>query len=132
VPKGGRDLYVMLYTSTAANASTNMAATYLEIVEPKAMQTGQVTVDASAMKGGLQADGKVALYGLYFDTGKADVKPESKAQREEVPKLLQTQPALKVYIVGHTPTTWALWMPTWHCHNSVRRRWWRRWPGRTK
>lgn len=84
IAKGGQDLHVLLYTSNAANEATHMAATYLVIVEPKAMPTGQVTVDASAMKSGLQADGKIALYGLFFDTGKFDVKPESKAQLEGV------------------------------------------------
>jgi len=66
------------------------------------MQTGQVTVDAKKLQSGLEADGKVALYGLFFDTGKADIKPESKAQLDEMAKLLQAQPALKVFIVGHT------------------------------
>jgi outer membrane protein OmpA-like peptidoglycan-associated protein len=44
----------------------------------------------------------VALYGIYFDTGKAELKPESRPQLDEMGKLLQAQPALKVYIVGHT------------------------------
>jgi OmpA-OmpF porin, OOP family len=100
--KGGQDVHVMLYTSSAATDGTNMAATYLEFVEPKAMPTGQVLVDAKAMQGGLEAEGKIALYGIYFDTGKAEVKPESKAQLDEMAKLLQAQPAMKAYIVGHT------------------------------
>lgn len=100
--RGGQELHVLLYTSVASNDTTDIAATYLQIVEPKAMQTGQVTVDANAMKSGLAAEGKVALYGLYFDTGRSEVKPESKAQLDEMAKLLQSQPALKVYIVGHT------------------------------
>lgn len=79
-----QDLTVLLYTSDAVNKNTNMAATYLTIAEAKGMPTGQVTVDASAMKNNLQTDGKVALYGLFFDTGTADVKPESKAQLEEM------------------------------------------------
>ena len=37
-----------------------------------------------------------------FDTGKADVKPESDATLQEVAKLLKGQPSLKVYVVGHT------------------------------
>ncbi|TAK89921.1 MAG: hypothetical protein EPO06_10950 [Burkholderiaceae bacterium] len=100
--KEGTETYVLLYTSNAANKTTGMAATYLVIVEPKSMPTGQVVVDASAMKSGLQSDGKISLYGLYFDTGKADIKPESNAQLSEMAKLLRSQPALNVYIVGHT------------------------------
>lgn len=100
--RAGQDVHVLLYTSSAATDTTNIAATYLEFVEPKAMPTGQVTVDAKAMLGGLEAEGKVALYGIFFDTGKAELKPESKAQLDEMAKLLQGQPALKAYIVGHT------------------------------
>lgn len=100
--KGGQDVHVLLYTSSAATDNTTMAATWLEFVEPKAMPTGQVTVDANAMQGALQAEGRIALYGIYFDTAKAELKPESKAQLDEMAKLLQAQPALKVYIVGHT------------------------------
>lgn len=100
--RAGQDVHVLLYTSSAADISTNIAATYLEFVEPKAMPTGQVTVDAKALLTGLESEGKVALYGLYFDTGKAEIKQESKAQLDEMAKLLQGQPALKAYIVGHT------------------------------
>jgi outer membrane protein OmpA-like peptidoglycan-associated protein len=40
--------------------------------------------------------------GILFDTGKADVKPESDPALQEVSKLLKANPALKVYVVGHT------------------------------
>lgn len=99
---GGRTLNLLLFTSMAENDLTNRTATYVEIVEPKAMPTGQVSVDAKAIGQGLQAEGKVALYGLFFDTGKADIKPDSNAQLDQMAALLKAQPALKVLIVGHT------------------------------
>jgi outer membrane protein OmpA-like peptidoglycan-associated protein len=83
-------------------------ATLVQIVEPRAMDTGKVTVDAAALATGLQADGKIALYGIYLDTGKAELKPESKAQLDEMAKLLQANAALRVYIVGHTDNQGAL------------------------
>lgn len=108
LPRDGQDVHVLLYTSVAENDTTRLAATFLQIVEPKAMQTGQVTVDANALEKGLQTDGKIALYGLYFDTGKADIKPESQPQLAEMTKLMQAHPSLKVYIVGHTDNQGAL------------------------
>ena len=72
------------------------------------MATGQVTVDAKAMAQGLQAEGKMALYGIYFDTGKSELEPESKAQLDEIAKLLQGNTALRVFIVGHTDNQGAL------------------------
>jgi outer membrane protein OmpA-like peptidoglycan-associated protein len=77
-------------------------ATVVQIVQPRAMETGKVTADANAMARGLQAEGKMALYGIHFDTGKSDLRPESKAQLDEMAKLLQGNPALRVFIVGHT------------------------------
>jgi len=100
--QSGAPVSVLVYTSTAINDDTRAAATFIQIVEPKAMQTGQVTVNAKALGDGLQAKGRIALYGLYFDTGKADVKPESRAQLVEMANLLKAQPGLKVYVVGHT------------------------------
>ncbi len=83
-------------------------ATVVQIVQPQAMETGKVTVDAKAIATALQADGKMALYGIYFDTGKSELKPESKAQLDEMAKLLQGSMALRVFIVGHTDNQGAL------------------------
>lgn len=83
-------------------------ATMVQIVEPRAMDSGMVTVDAAALAKGLQADGKIALYGVFFDTGKSELKPESKAQLDEMARLLQASAALRVYIVGHTDNQGAL------------------------
>jgi outer membrane protein OmpA-like peptidoglycan-associated protein len=54
------------------------------------------------MAKGLGEKGHVALYGIYFDTDKAVLKPESKPTLDEIAKLLRTQPQLTVVIVGHT------------------------------
>lgn len=102
LPRASGDAYVFLHIMDDL-ASNKRTLVYEEVVEVKPMQTGQVkVVDSSAMQKGLAATGKVALYGLYFDTDKAQVKPESKAQLDEMAKLLTANPNLKVYIVGHT------------------------------
>lgn len=59
-------------------------------------------VDAAAMKKGLGEKGHIALYGIYFDTDKAVIKPESKPTLDEMAKLLNGQRDLRVFIVGHT------------------------------
>ncbi len=88
--------------------ANKFVATVVEIVEPKAMDGGKVTVDAAALAKGLQAEGKVALYGLFFDTGKSIIKPESKSQLDEMARVLQSNAAAKVFIVGHTDNQGAL------------------------
>lgn len=68
----------------------------------KHAMTQEVTMDAAAMASSLSQTGAVAIYGIYFDTGKSDLKPESDAAVSEIGKLLKSQPNLRVFIVGHT------------------------------
>lgn len=75
---------------------------FIEIVEPVAIELGKVRVDAKAIQGGLQRDGKMALYGVTFDTNKAVLRVESAAQLSEMATVLKALPSLKVFIVGHT------------------------------
>jgi len=83
---------------------------YVEIVEAKAMEGGKVSVNLNAadMAKGIATDGKVAVYGVFFDTDKTDVKPESKDALAEMAKLLQQDAKLKLYVVGHTDNQGAL------------------------
>jgi outer membrane protein OmpA-like peptidoglycan-associated protein len=52
----------------------------------------------------ITADGRIALYGILFDTDSATIRPESEATLAEVAKLLQVTPSLKLLVVGHTDT----------------------------
>jgi len=75
---------------------------FVQIIEPTAMEMGKVTVNAEAITTALKQSGKIALYGILFDTNKAVVKPESAPVLEQMAKVLKDDPAIKVYIVGHT------------------------------
>jgi outer membrane protein OmpA-like peptidoglycan-associated protein len=46
--------------------------------------------------------GRVALYGIFFDTDRADLKSESGPTLAEIAGLLEADPRLAVLIVGHT------------------------------
>jgi OmpA-OmpF porin, OOP family len=115
--RGGVDVSVSVLTGPVSlfarghyktDEKTAQAAVAIQIVEPKAMTTGQVTVSADAIGKGLDADGRIALYGIYFDTGKADIKPESRAQLDQMAAILKARPALRVHIVGHTDNVGSL------------------------
>jgi outer membrane protein OmpA-like peptidoglycan-associated protein len=103
-PEG--DVFVSLYVAKESGAAfpdaKDRVAVLLDVVEAKPMEAKMVTVDAATMAKDISATGKVAIYGLYFDTDKADLKPESAPSLDEIGKLLKSQPGLKVYIVGHT------------------------------
>ena len=59
-------------------------------------------IDAAAMTKGITDDGRIALDNVYFDFGTANLSPDSAPAIAEMVKLLTDNPALKVYIVGHT------------------------------
>jgi OmpA-OmpF porin, OOP family len=84
---------------------------FLALLEEKAPDLGNVQVfDATAIQGKLTSEGKIAFYALYFDTGKSDLKPESKPQLDSMAEVLKSNPAFNVYIVGHTDTVGDLTM----------------------
>ncbi|MBY0410339.1 MAG: OmpA family protein [Burkholderiaceae bacterium] len=73
-------------------------------VEPKAREQQMETLSSSEIAKGLDANGKVAIYGILFDTGKAD----SKASLDQIGGLLKQQTGLKLHVVGHTDNVGAL------------------------
>lgn len=77
------------------------------IVESQAMRQ-DVIADAAAMGKEMAATGKTIIYGIYFDTGSATIKPESGPAIAEMTKLLKSSPALKAYVIGHTDNSGAL------------------------
>lgn len=95
IVKGGATCYVHL-------EPVNEGSQYsVVIVEIGAMKQ-DVQADAAAMGASIAADGKVAVYGIYFDTGKSVLKPESAPTLEEIGKLLKQNTKLKLYVIGHT------------------------------
>lgn len=74
---------------------------WLRFVEKAAMQQ-HIVADAASFGNDLKSTGHAAVYGILFDTGKADIKPESAQAIGEVARLLKADAGLKVYVVGHT------------------------------
>jgi outer membrane protein OmpA-like peptidoglycan-associated protein len=100
------DVYASIFVAKDTNPgvprSYNRSVVLLEIAETAAMDSGLVTVDAAAMANEIARSGRVALYGIYFDTNRAELKPESDAAIQEIAKLLKSDPALRLLVVGHT------------------------------
>jgi OOP family OmpA-OmpF porin len=75
---------------------------YVQTVMFETTLTQDVTANAAAMTNGLTTSGHTVVNGILFDTAKADLKPESANALKEVVKMLQADPKLKIYVVGHT------------------------------
>jgi OmpA-OmpF porin, OOP family len=103
-PEGDVHVSVYVATETYKNfpETAQRALVLLDLVETAPLEQKMVTVDASAMAKSIAAQGTIALYGIYFDTDKADLKPESQPTLDEIAKLLQGDAGLKLYVVGHT------------------------------
>jgi outer membrane protein OmpA-like peptidoglycan-associated protein len=96
-PEG--DVYVTLFVTLGWKP---YVITQLDVVEVKPMEAGLVTVNADALAKDIEKTGHVAIYGIYFDTDKSEVKPESDPVLEEIVNLLNMRPSLRLYVVGHT------------------------------
>jgi outer membrane protein OmpA-like peptidoglycan-associated protein len=97
----GRKIYIALFIG----AYETKVAVQQVILEEKTVQTGLVTVNAEELKQQIDTDGKALIYGIYFDTGKASIKPESKPTLDAIAELLKKNPSLLLYVVGHTDDT---------------------------
>jgi len=73
----------------------------LYLVEKQLMKQA-VVADAASLAGSIRETGKASVYGIYFDTGKSEIKAESEPALKEIAKMLQADPKLKLYVVGHT------------------------------
>jgi outer membrane protein OmpA-like peptidoglycan-associated protein len=77
----------------------------VDVVVAKAVQMQMVEVKATDMAEALATKGAVEIYGILFDTDKADIKPESDKTLDEIATLLKIDRALKLEISGHTDNT---------------------------
>ena len=80
IEKNGAVTYVH---AEAFNDGRDYGVTVVE----KGTMKQDVVADAAALSASIAATGKAAVYGIYFDTGKSVVKPESNPSLEEITKL---------------------------------------------
>ena len=106
-----------LYVNITIDPNVGEPNSKVVIVEPQAMQ--QVySVDAASMFDTLQQDGRVAVYGVSFDTGRSELRPESETVLVQVLALLESHPDLNLSVEGHTDNVGS---PTANAALSARR-----------
>ena len=112
--KGGKILYktsrkmTFMIPGNGAEAWCNVQAGNAEykliIIETAALEAA-LTFGADEIKAALDKDGKIAIYGINFDTSKASLKPGAEKIIIEFVKLMQKYPELKIEIQGHTDSS---------------------------
>ncbi|MFK7920385.1 MAG: OmpA family protein [Bacteroidia bacterium] len=74
----------------------------LDVIESQPMEDDLVSADPEAMSGEIDREGKVVIYGLYFEFDKAELEASSKPVLDAIAQLLKQRPDLQLYVVGHT------------------------------
>ena len=92
----GKELWIFVNANTNAKDQDNYGIMSVEVDVLKQ------EVSAHDIKGSIDTQGSIALYGIYFDTGKAAVKEESKKAINEVALYLKENPDVNIFVVGHT------------------------------
>lgn len=62
----------------------------------------KITTASPDTRSKLLTEGKIVSYGIYFDSGKDVVKPESYGSVKEIAAVLQENPDVRIKVVGHT------------------------------
>ena len=92
-------IYGAILVGEAASGLTE----FVHVIELKAMDADKIVfVDADAMQKAIDTTGRVSLYGIFFDTDRDVLKPESKPTLAQIARLLKAKPAAKLIVVGHT------------------------------
>jgi OOP family OmpA-OmpF porin len=107
IPQSAGDVYVTVHTFQISDtlyckAFNGRTVAIVHVLEPKARDQKMVVVKADEMARTIGSTGRVALYGIFFEFDKADLKAESNPTLMEIAQLLKSDPKLAILIVGHT------------------------------
>jgi OOP family OmpA-OmpF porin len=92
--KDGKEIWVAMAWSYPTG--------YQYIIIQKGDMAQDIEANAEVFSNDIRTTGHAAVYGIYFDTGKSNIKPESAQAIAEITKLLKSDPGLKIHVVGHT------------------------------
>jgi len=94
-----------IYIALFIGGYEDSASVQQVVVQTLPLQTGLVTITADSLSRDIEETGKAAVYGIYFDTDQAAIKPASKPALDAVAGSLRAKPNLRFYVVGHTDST---------------------------
>jgi OOP family OmpA-OmpF porin len=84
------------------SVTKDRALALLVVVAPEKMEERMAFVNAGEMARSLGDSGRVALYGIHFDTDSDVLRADSGPTLQEIAKLLASESALRLSVVGHT------------------------------
>jgi outer membrane protein OmpA-like peptidoglycan-associated protein len=108
--EGRRTGTVVMVLSSAGDALNGVWYEHGALAGEWSGNRAEVEAGCTPEKGGglaqrLASQGRAVLYGIYFDSDSATIKPESQPTLDEVLAVLKTEPSLKLQVAGHTDST---------------------------
>ncbi len=97
----GRDVYIVLYVGDQSNRMT----IGLDVIEIQDMENDLIEINAQSLQQKLENEGRVSLYGIKFEVGKAQLLDSSKKAIKDLADVMKKVSTLRVYVVGHTDDT---------------------------
>lgn len=98
--KDAKQYYVVLMTG---QFSYEESISYeIHIIELEAMKQ---EISLGDIEAAMEEEGKLAMYGILFETGSSVLKAESMQSIELIASYLKRHPEVSLYIVGHTDNT---------------------------
>jgi outer membrane protein OmpA-like peptidoglycan-associated protein len=105
MPNEGATISVLAYRLREAGNCEGVNARTIAIVDVVGTEAEAVeltTVSAAEMQSEIASTGKIALYGINFDSGKDSLRSDSTDTINQIARLMTSEPELKLLIVGHT------------------------------
>jgi len=88
-------------TWVEVKSSINSATYTLTIIE-KQLMNQEIIIDAEIIKNKIELEGRIAIYGIYFDVGKSIIKSESQPALKQIADYLKSNIGVNCWVVGHT------------------------------
>lgn len=112
--KQGNDVYLSLYAFVLSDIGTGLdklvedhqlakgqTVVRVDVLESKAMDARMTVVKAAEIQQTIASTGRIAIYGVYFDTDKAELQADSAEALAEMAKAIKEDGG-RYLIVGHT------------------------------
>ncbi|WP_350293954.1 OmpA family protein [uncultured Croceitalea sp.] len=90
-----KEIWVEVKTSISAKTYT------VTVIERQTMKQ-EIAINAELIKNKIELEGKIAIYGIYFDVGKSIIKKESESALLQISEYLRRNKAINCWVVGHT------------------------------
>jgi outer membrane protein OmpA-like peptidoglycan-associated protein len=111
---GEADVHVAVFAAQVNRSGGDCGAfdkrtvAIVTVIEEKPREQNMETVTAEKIGADIASAGRVALYGILFDTDKASIKPESEPQLAEIAAFLKSAGDREFLVVGHTDNVGAI------------------------